>query len=245
MRGCRCHRFSIFEFEIGICWMMNESEILSIGHLGCSLSDKKLRKLGSILLTLTEDIEHSAEISSDLLENHQYTAADRTRLHPVMQKLIRPTDGDRAGWRLQSDSRLLWSYHDGTQGVVHAVRVTGILILEMQRNQTSMQELNYEFDAVFQAIPDLLYEIDENEVYHSVWTHDEGLLTTGKQALLGNTVQKILPKKLAENSEVEALREATKNGTSYGKTIWREISGGVRWFELSVARMAIKLIRQG
>ena len=85
------------------------------------------------------------------------------------------------------------------------------------------------------AIPDLLFEINDEGRYLDVWAAQPGLLIASREALLGRTVAEALPPDAAA-TVFEALRQAQAEGTSYGQQICLPLAHGEAWFELSTAR---------
>lgn len=102
-----------------------------------------------------------------------------------------------------------------------------------------VKKLARDLEATLQAIPDLLFEIDENGRYLSVLAHrQEGLLADSKERLTGRTVEEVLPQPEAQ-TVMNALREARREGVSHGSQIRIPVALGEAWFELSVAAKAI------
>lgn len=102
-----------------------------------------------------------------------------------------------------------------------------------------VKKLARDLEATLQAIPDLLFEIDENGRYLNVLAHrQENLLADSKERLIGRTVEEVLPQPEAE-TVMNALREATRDGVSHGSQICIPVTQGQAWFELSVAAKAI------
>ena len=108
-------------------------------------------------------------------------------------------------------------------------------VVERKRGDEALRRLNEKLDATLQAIPDLLFELDENGCYHEVWARDQSLLAAQRERLLGHTVTEMLPPEAAE-AIFDALREAAGKGTSRGQNIRLLLPRGEFWFELSTAR---------
>jgi PAS domain S-box-containing protein len=92
-----------------------------------------------------------------------------------------------------------------------------------------------QLEATLQAIPDLLFEIDEGGRYLSVRARRAELLATPIAGVLGRTVAELLPADAAE-AAMGAVREAAATGSSFGRTYHLRLPNGPHWFELSVAR---------
>ncbi len=93
-------------------------------------------------------------------------------------------------------------------------------------------------ESVFNAIPDLMFELDLNGTYINLWAHDPMLLARQKEALLGKTVGEVLPEQAAK-AVMSALSEANIQGKSKGQTICLDLAHGRCWFELSTSKMSM------
>ena len=103
------------------------------------------------------------------------------------------------------------------------------------RVRQSQRDKTDRLQAILDAIPDLLFEVDlEGRIfdYHSPRTD---LLTVAPAALIGRLVSGLLPASACEVAMV-ALREANVRGFSSGRRYVLSLEQGQRWFELSVAR---------
>ena len=100
--------------------------------------------------------------------------------------------------------------------------------------ERQMRRLNADLSATLKAIPDLLFELDDEGTYINCWANNADLLATQKNALLGHTVTEMLPADAAQ-TVMSALREAEKEGYSFGQQIRLPLAHGHRWFELSTA----------
>nr|WP_210273497.1 bifunctional diguanylate cyclase/phosphodiesterase [Rhizobium leguminosarum] len=91
-------------------------------------------------------------------------------------------------------------------------------------------------EGIIAAIPDVLFEVDEDGRYLQVWTRNPELLAQQKEMLLGRTVNDVLAPDQAAIA-MEALRDAGKVGVAYGRCIRISLPNGeTRWFELSIAK---------
>ncbi|MBB3649650.1 diguanylate cyclase (GGDEF)-like protein/PAS domain S-box-containing protein [Rhizobium sp. BK619] len=91
-------------------------------------------------------------------------------------------------------------------------------------------------EGIIAAIPDVLFEVDEDGRYLQVWTRNPELLAQQKEMLLGKTVNDVLAPDQAAIA-MEALREAGREGVADGRCICISLPNGeTRWFELSVAK---------
>ncbi|WP_374486374.1 PAS domain S-box protein [Zoogloea sp.] len=128
----------------------------------------------------------------------------------------------------------LWRYLVLTLAItacVGSVAVyTGRVNQNLRRSQTQLA-------ATLEAVPDLLFELDENGIYLDVRARRTAHLAAPREELLGCSAFDILPKASADTLR-EALRSAFQHGADYGRIIGLHLPDGDRWFELSVARKA-------
>lgn len=105
-----------------------------------------------------------------------------------------------------------------------------------ERNQAidALQEANAEFTAILKAIPDLLFELDEDGRYLNIWAGNEQLLIQQKTLLLGKLVKDVLPETAATEVH-KSLSIAREKGVSQGQIIHLELPDGEHWFELSTS----------
>ena len=97
------------------------------------------------------------------------------------------------------------------------------------------ENVNARLAATLEAIPDLLFEIDEAGTYLSVVASRTHLLVAPQPALIGRTVRDVLPAAAAE-VVMSAIAAAASTGNDYGRTFSLPLPDGETWFELSVAR---------
>ncbi|HPM71551.1 MAG TPA: PAS domain S-box protein, partial [Spirochaetales bacterium] len=103
--------------------------------------------------------------------------------------------------------------------------------------RSSMQEANRRLEATLEALPDLLFELDEDGRYLAVHCNDPGSLYAPIDGVIGTSVRDRLPPEAAE-TVLAALAEAKAGGLSRGRRYDLAFPEGRRSFELSVSRMA-------
>ena len=89
------------------------------------------------------------------------------------------------------------------------------------------------------AIPDLMFELDENGQHLDYRVLQPELLVAPPDALLGHTVDEVMPPN-ASKAVMAALQETKEKGYSHGTHIYLPTPVGNRWFEVSMARKAQK-----
>ncbi|MCB4361445.1 PAS domain-containing protein [Quatrionicoccus australiensis] len=112
-------------------------------------------------------------------------------------------------------------------------------ITELQRAEKAVRDLGDELAATLRAIPDLLFEIDENGRYCNVWSQArEDELLASRESLIGRTVAEVMPE-AAVKVVMGALAEALQTGDSRGQLISLDLPDlGRQWFELSTSLKA-------
>lgn len=101
--------------------------------------------------------------------------------------------------------------------------------------EAALQRLSDDLASTLRAIPDLLFELDEAGRYLKVEATAHNLLAAPAEQLLGHTVGEMLPPEAAA-TVMDALANAARNGTDYGRTFALPLEAGLHHFELSVAR---------
>jgi len=114
--------------------------------------------------------------------------------------------------------------------------ILGIItdITERVTSNKKLNALNADLSATLQAIPDLLFELNQNGKYIQVWARNPDLLAAQQSVVLGRNVSEVLPPASA-NIVMAALSEAEENGYSHGQVIELDLPAGKSWFELSTS----------
>jgi diguanylate cyclase (GGDEF)-like protein/PAS domain S-box-containing protein len=107
------------------------------------------------------------------------------------------------------------------------------------RMTAEVRALSDDMDGTLSAIPDLLFDIDLKGHLHACRTNTPELLPVLPQQLVGQTVQSALPPD-ASRAIMAALHEAQARGHSVGQQLALDVRGQRLWFELSVARKAMR-----
>jgi PAS domain S-box-containing protein len=121
--------------------------------------------------------------------------------------------------------------HDKAGNIVSLLGISTD-ITEQQRSEKALRELGNELNATLQAIPDLLFEIDENGRFINYWDNDTDELQVRKEALINQHLATVFSPETAATIET-ALKVAGENGHSSGQQIKLPLTNGEQWFELS------------
>lgn len=111
-------------------------------------------------------------------------------------------------------------------------------ITEQRQNAKSFGDVNKRLEAVLQAVPDLMFELDIKGRYLNVWGVRGDLLMAPANQLIGHTVEEILPA-AAAGDVLAALAKAELEGHSFGQQIMLPMLQREHWFELSVAKLTV------
>ncbi|WP_233589792.1 EAL domain-containing protein [Acidovorax sp. FJL06] len=110
------------------------------------------------------------------------------------------------------------------------------LAFQVAERTTEIEATQQQLRATIDAIPDPLFELDQEGRYYSVHSQRAELLTMPADQLIGRNVTDVLPA-LAALSVMDVLTEAQGQGWSTGRQIMLDLPGlGTTWFELSAAR---------
>lgn len=109
-------------------------------------------------------------------------------------------------------------------------------ISEIKKAEEEFKKVNTRLKGVFDALPDLLFEISGDGIIVSYHSHSNDLLTTPSEYFIGKEYKEILPAHASEVAEA-AMLEAYNKGISTGKQYWLELPTGIHWFELSVSKL--------
>nr|WP_255593499.1 EAL domain-containing protein [Acidovorax sp. sic0104] len=109
---------------------------------------------------------------------------------------------------------------------------------QVEQRTAEIHATQQQLRATIDAIPDPLFEIDEEGRYCSVHSQRPELLMAPAQELIGRNVTEVLPA-LAALAVMDVLQEAQRQGWSTGRQIMVDLPGmGTSWFEMSCARKA-------
>ncbi len=107
-------------------------------------------------------------------------------------------------------------------------------ITERKQIETNAKKSQENLATILEAIPDLLFEVDQNGLIHHYQSHRLDLLAVPSEVFMGKRFQDVLPTD-ASKVCIDAIEEATLNGWSSGKQYSLELSQGKHWFELAVS----------
>jgi PAS domain S-box-containing protein len=120
-----------------------------------------------------------------------------------------------------------------------AVRFAGCLtdVTERRRAEEELRQTRDRLEAMLQALPDLLFEVDQSGRIFDYRAQQPHLLAVPPEHFLGKTFAEVLPPDAVEACH-RAIREAADKGVGLGNPYRLALADGTHWFEMSVARKA-------
>lgn len=110
-----------------------------------------------------------------------------------------------------------------------------LFVESLQTPYEQLRETLAELQATLQALPDLLFELDEDGRFLSAHTANAGLLLMPVSEFIGKTMHEVLPETAAQIG-MTAIAQAKAHGTSHGNRYEIDLRGERCFFELSAAR---------
>jgi PAS domain S-box-containing protein len=107
-------------------------------------------------------------------------------------------------------------------------------ITERKQIEINAKKAQENLLTILEAIPDLLFEVNQEGLIHHYQAHRLDLLAASPEVFMGKRFQDILPADAAEVC-MNAIAEASKKGWSSGKQYSLDLAKGKHWFELSVS----------
>lgn len=115
-----------------------------------------------------------------------------------------------------------------------AVQVTLNNITTRKQAEQAAAETAAHRDAILNAIPDLMFELDPERRILDYHTLERGQLYLPPEAFLGKTMEAVLPVE-AGKAITTALDEALDHGSHHGTVYALELPDGQHWYELSIS----------
>ncbi len=156
----------------------------------------------------------------------------------IQRRLLRPIEVAseelvRIGGSHDLSARLAPAPHQDQIGEL--IDAANGMLAQIQERDAKLVDEVARNAAILEAIPDLLFELDDDGRYVSYHSPRTDLLAAPPEVFLGKTVAEILPPAVAQVC-MSALEAARKDGVSIGKQIELQLAHGTFWFELSVSR---------
>ena len=118
----------------------------------------------------------------------------------------------------------------------YAFLYRALFVENVQRPYLELHASRQQLAATLDALPDLLFEMDEDGRYLDVHASRDKALFAPVDRLIGRTLDEVLPADAAAVC-LQALQDARLVGRSHGRRISLPSPGATRHFELSIARV--------
>lgn len=177
--------------------------------------------------------------------NGWYTAIhpdDRIKIYNEWKKVTADKVKSLLEYRfVKPDGSIVWVIGHATPETDTESEITGFIgtitdITERKETEDKFVKTSKKMEAIIQAIPDIMFEIDLEGTIFNYHTPNNDLLLMLPSQFIGKKIAEVLPKD-ATSVCLAAIKEAHEKGFSRGKQYSLELSIGKCWFELSLAPM--------
>jgi PAS domain S-box-containing protein len=113
------------------------------------------------------------------------------------------------------------------------------IVRDISRRKASEDEfkkMHKKLEAILEAIPDLLFEVDINGLIYNYHSRRNDLLALPPDLFLNKRFSDVLPSDVSNICQ-EAILEAAEKGFSTGRQYSLQLENRIHWFELSIAPM--------
>ncbi|MES2238697.1 MAG: PAS domain S-box protein [Bacteroidota bacterium] len=167
---------------------------------------------------------------------------DRVKLYNEWKKVVANKKRSVLEYRfVKPDGNIIWVMGQATPETNTENQIIGFIgtitdITERKQAQDKFVKTSKKMEAIIEAIPDMMFEINLNGVIFNYHSPDNDLFLMPPKLFIGKNVTEVLP---ADAARVcfEALKEASEKGFSRGKQYTLDFPNGKNWFELSLAPM--------
>lgn len=142
---------------------------------------------------------------------------------------------------IKPDGSIVWVIGQATPETDAEHQIIGFIgtitdITERKQAEDKFVSTNKKMEAIIEAIPDMMFEIDWKGEIFNYHSPSNDLLLMSPSMFIGKTIEEVLPPDAAFVCH-SALNEASQKGFSRGKQYALDLSNGKFWFELSLAPM--------
>lgn len=175
----------------------------------------------------------------------------RSKLHPMdRDRVIKNIEEAYLGNSISWTDEFRFQKADGSYGFFYEraaivrddsgkpIRFIGSMldVTDLKKAEEDLLKMNEKLESLFDAIPDMLFEVDFDGHIYSYHSRHNDLHMMQPNEFLGKTFNEVLPLD-ASNLVMSALQEASVKGFSNGRQYTLELPDGLHWFELSIAPM--------
>ncbi|MEL1242224.1 PAS domain S-box protein [Flavobacterium flavipallidum] len=167
---------------------------------------------------------------------------DRVKFYEEWRKVVGNREKSLLEYRfVKSNGDIVWVIGQATPETNAENQIIGFIgtitdITEKKLAEVKFVKTSKKMEAIIEAIPDLMFEVDlDGNIFNYHSSNDE-LLLMPSYLFIGKNVTEVLPQEAAQVC-LSGLEEAHKDGCSRGKQYSLELSKGKHWFELSLVPM--------
>ncbi len=167
---------------------------------------------------------------------------DRVKLYNEWKKVTSQRIRSLIEFRfVKPDKSIVWVIGQATPETNTENQIIGFIgtitdITEKKQAEEKFVKTSKKMEAIIQAIPDMMFEIDLEGRIFNYHSSNNDLLLMPPSVFIGKKVVDVLPKEAADICH-SALKEAYEKGFSTGKQYTLDLASGKYWFELSLAPM--------
>ncbi len=114
-------------------------------------------------------------------------------------------------------------------------------VKDRKKIAVDLREAHARLNATLDALPDLMFEIDQEGRFYEFHSSNISILYTPPEVFIGQTIPDILPKEVCQVI-FPAIQETLATGRHVGATYSLQTPLGERWFELSMVQKEVTVI---
>lgn len=167
---------------------------------------------------------------------------DRIKLFEEWKKVVKHKKRSVLEYRfIKPDGSIIWVMGQATPETNAENQTIGFIgtitdITERKQAQDKFVKTSKKMEAIIEAIPDMMFEINLKGVIFNYHSPDNDSLLMPPSLFVGKNVSEVLPPEAARVC-LAALKESCEKGFSRGKQYTLDFPKGKCWFELSLAPM--------
>jgi diguanylate cyclase (GGDEF)-like protein/PAS domain S-box-containing protein len=171
---------------------------------------------------------HKGDVATLALVERGFSAITAAELKSLDEKWMGQALND------QNNLKLIYGLLLAITGITLLFGINLLLRRKVKQRTAELLASKNQLEATLNAVPDLLFELDENGRCISFHTPTTALLNFPTNMMVGHTVMDVWPTEAA-NAVMAAINEAKDNGHSHGKDFQLALADDIHWFELSVS----------
>jgi len=114
-------------------------------------------------------------------------------------------------------------------GVIQAAAISSRNITERKKTERKLKESTENLMALISSLDDIVFEMDEHEVFLSVWTKDESVLFFPKEQFIGKRYEEVLPEGISQRIK-EGIEKLKQTYDTVIVEYYIEANGKINWY---------------